>query len=166
MPILALVSEHCEFPDQQVSFYADAAVLRSAHWIGLNQIKPCFPGKNFRPSSLPSGRLAGATYQAVFHVNGETKVLQLQVVVLFQILAAEINFGYKFQTAQCLSFNGQDLRNVRQLAELVRLQNAIPAYPHVTRKYAPNGAEADILLLFVGYHPVLCTSTSCVTLKL
>ena len=43
-----------------------------------------------------------------------------QVVVLFQILAAEINFGYKFQTAQCVSFNGADLRNIRQLAELVR----------------------------------------------
>jgi len=42
------------------------------------------------------------------------------VVVLFQILAAEINFGYKFQTAQCVSFNGADLRNIRQLAELVR----------------------------------------------
>ena len=43
-----------------------------------------------------------------------------QVVVLFQILAAEINFGYRFQTAQCVQFNGQDLRNVRQLAEMVR----------------------------------------------
>lgn len=28
-----------------------------------------------------------------------------QVVVLFQILAAEINFGYKFQTVKCASLS-------------------------------------------------------------
>ncbi|KAK9810951.1 hypothetical protein WJX73_000637 [Symbiochloris irregularis] len=42
-----------------------------------------------------------------------------QVVVLFQILAAEINFGYKFQTVQCLSFNGEDLPHLRSLAQAV-----------------------------------------------
>ncbi|KAL3146345.1 hypothetical protein ABBQ32_003036 [Trebouxia sp. C0010 RCD-2024] len=42
-----------------------------------------------------------------------------QVVVLFQILAAEINFGYKFQTVKCEQFNGQELHNLKQLAEAV-----------------------------------------------
>ena len=42
-----------------------------------------------------------------------------QVVVLFQILAAEINFGYKFQTVQCLSFNGSELPNLKALAQAV-----------------------------------------------
>ena len=57
-----------------------------------------------------------------------------QVVVLFQILAAEINFGYKFQTAQCVSFNSVDLRNIRQLAELVRA--AMIVYVHrCSRRY-------------------------------
>ena len=52
-----------------------------------------------------------------------------QVVVLFQILAAEINFGYKFQTVQCVSFNGAGLRNIRQLAELVRSPSMTRAEP-------------------------------------
>ncbi|DBA92177.1 hypothetical protein WJX77_001540 [Trebouxia sp. C0004] len=42
-----------------------------------------------------------------------------QVIVLFQILAAEINFGYKFQTVKCELFNGQELHNLKQLAEAV-----------------------------------------------
>lgn len=42
-----------------------------------------------------------------------------QVVVLFQILAAEINFGYKFQTIQCMSFNGTDAPNLPALAQQV-----------------------------------------------
>lgn len=43
-----------------------------------------------------------------------------QIVVLFQILAAEINFGYKFQSVRCLAFNGVPLRNLTHLAHLVR----------------------------------------------
>ena len=46
-------------------------------------------------------------------------VLDEQVVVLFQILAAEINFGYRFQTVRCLSLNGQEVCNLRSLATLV-----------------------------------------------
>ncbi|BDA41920.1 Protease Do-like 10, mitochondrial [Coccomyxa sp. Obi] len=42
-----------------------------------------------------------------------------QVVVLFQVLAAEINFGYKFQTVRCQTFNGEEVRNLARLAELV-----------------------------------------------
>lgn len=39
-----------------------------------------------------------------------------QVVILFQVLSAEINFGYKYQTVQCLKFNGEPVRNLRHLA--------------------------------------------------
>ena len=56
-----------------------------------------------------------------------------QVVVLFQILAAEINFGYKFQTVQCLTFNGTELPNLRALAQQVdSCTCALPQPPHRT----------------------------------
>ena len=42
-----------------------------------------------------------------------------QVVVLFQILAAEINFGYRFQTVQCKALNGAEVQNLSQLATQV-----------------------------------------------
>ena len=42
-----------------------------------------------------------------------------QVVVLFQILAAEINFGYRFQTVQCLTFNGAQIQNLSHMATMV-----------------------------------------------
>eukprot|EP00884_Botryococcus_braunii_P011067 jgi/Botrbrau1/19962/Bobra.0059s0078.1 len=42
-----------------------------------------------------------------------------QVVVLFQVLAAELNFGYKFQCIQCMQFNDVDIRNLKHLTELV-----------------------------------------------
>eukprot|EP00891_Asterochloris_glomerata_P000822 jgi/Astpho2/822/e_gw1.00016.51.1_t len=42
-----------------------------------------------------------------------------QVVVLFQILAAEINFGYKFQCVRCEAFNGIELHSLEQLAREV-----------------------------------------------
>lgn len=39
---------------------------------------------------------------------------------MFQILAAEINFGYRsFQTVQTETFNGVKLHNLKQLVELV-----------------------------------------------
>lgn len=42
-----------------------------------------------------------------------------QVVVLFQVLASQVNFGYKFQTVRCEKFNDLELRNLAHLAELV-----------------------------------------------
>ena len=42
-----------------------------------------------------------------------------QVVVLFQILAAEINFGYRFQTVQCMTFNGSKIQNLSHMATMV-----------------------------------------------
>lgn len=42
-----------------------------------------------------------------------------QVVILFQVLAAEINFGYKFQTVRMMEFNGVAVQNLRHVAELV-----------------------------------------------
>jgi hypothetical protein len=43
----------------------------------------------------------------------------VQVVVLSQVLAAEINFGYKFQTIRVMEFNGEVVKNLRHLAEMV-----------------------------------------------
>lgn len=43
-----------------------------------------------------------------------------------QILAAEINFGYKFQSVRCLAFNGTPLRNLAHLARLVRFAQPAP----------------------------------------
>lgn len=43
----------------------------------------------------------------------------LQVVVLVQILASELNFGYNFSTIRCHSFNGNQLHNLQHLAQLV-----------------------------------------------
>ncbi len=43
-----------------------------------------------------------------------------------QILAAEINFGYKFQSVRCLAFNGTPLRNLAHLARLVRSAQPAP----------------------------------------
>mmetsp|Transcript_2030 Transcript_2030/g.5998 ORF Transcript_2030/g.5998 Transcript_2030/m.5998 type:complete len:611 (-) Transcript_2030:181-2013(-) len=42
-----------------------------------------------------------------------------QVVVLFQVLAAEINFGYKFQTIRVEEFNGTPVKNLRHLADML-----------------------------------------------
>ncbi|KAK9868621.1 hypothetical protein WJX84_008840, partial [Apatococcus fuscideae] len=42
-----------------------------------------------------------------------------QVVLLFQVLAAEINFGYRFSNIRCLSVNGTDINNLAELAKLV-----------------------------------------------
>ena len=42
-----------------------------------------------------------------------------QVVVLFQVLSAQLNYGYRLQTVQLKSFNGVEVRNLRHLAELV-----------------------------------------------
>ena len=42
-----------------------------------------------------------------------------QVVVLFQVLSAELNAGFRLQTVVCTHFNGAPLHCLRQLAELV-----------------------------------------------
>eukprot|EP00210_Caulerpa_lentillifera_P005347 g5110.t1 len=42
-----------------------------------------------------------------------------QIVVLVQVLASELNFGYNFSTMRCLNFNGVELRNLKHLAKLV-----------------------------------------------
>ena len=49
-----------------------------------------------------------------------------QVVVLFQILAAEINFGYRFQTVRCETLNGTELKNLTQMATLVDSCQCVP----------------------------------------
>ena len=36
-----------------------------------------------------------------------------------QVLAAEINFGYRFSNIRCLSVNGEDINNLAHLAKLV-----------------------------------------------
>ncbi|EIE25461.1 trypsin-like serine protease [Coccomyxa subellipsoidea C-169] len=61
-----------------------------------------------------------------------------QVVVLFQVLAAEINFGYKFQTVRCESLNGEEVRNLARLAELV---------DSCTDKYMKFGLEGGKLVI-------------------
>ena len=43
----------------------------------------------------------------------------MQVVILFQILAAEMNFGYKFQTVRLERFNDSRICNLKGLAESV-----------------------------------------------
>lgn len=58
-------------------------------------------------------------------------VLDEQVVVLFQILAAEINFGYRFQTVRCESLNGQGVCNLRSLATLVDRCQCAPVSEHL-----------------------------------
>lgn len=50
-----------------------------------------------------------------FRVSG----VGLQVVILFQILAAEMNFGYKFQTVRLEKFNDKSIRNLKHLAKSV-----------------------------------------------
>mmetsp|Transcript_42586 Transcript_42586/g.101114 ORF Transcript_42586/g.101114 Transcript_42586/m.101114 type:complete len:599 (+) Transcript_42586:214-2010(+) len=42
-----------------------------------------------------------------------------QVVVLFQVLSAEINFGYKFQTVRVMEFNREPIRNLHHLADML-----------------------------------------------
>ena len=39
--------------------------------------------------------------------------------LLLQVLAAEINFGYRFSNIRCLSVNGEDINNLAHLAKLV-----------------------------------------------
>ncbi|CAL5219318.1 g1127 [Coccomyxa viridis] len=64
--------------------------------------------------------------------------MEEQVVVLFQVLAAEINFGYKFQTVRCEAFNGQEVRNLATFAELV---------DGCTDKYMKFGLEGGKLVI-------------------
>ena len=42
-----------------------------------------------------------------------------QPVVLFQILSAQINYGYRFQTVRLTKFNDVEIKNLQHLAELV-----------------------------------------------
>ncbi len=36
-----------------------------------------------------------------------------------QVLSADINVGYRLMSVRCMAMNGSELRNVKQLAELV-----------------------------------------------
>lgn len=45
-----------------------------------------------------------------------------QVVLLVQVLAHEINHGYKYAVVPTESFNGTRLKNLRHLAHLVRAE--------------------------------------------
>ena len=40
-------------------------------------------------------------------------------MVLFQILSAQINYGYRFQTVRLTKFNDVEIKNLQHLAELV-----------------------------------------------
>lgn len=78
-------------------------------------------------------------------------VAEEQVVVLFQILAAEINFGYRFQTVQCMSFNGTKIQNLKHMATMV---DSCPCGPLMiqTLLRALHGAHAC--------GPMMCTSAA------
>lgn len=41
------------------------------------------------------------------------------MVILVQVLAHEINHGYKYSVTPALTFNGTELRNLRHLTDLV-----------------------------------------------
>lgn len=45
--------------------------------------------------------------------------LHLTCELALQVLAAEINFGYRFSNIRCLSVNGEAINNLAHLAKLV-----------------------------------------------
>ncbi|KAK9834040.1 hypothetical protein WJX81_005089 [Elliptochloris bilobata] len=71
-------------------------------------LEHAYGGQNWR-------KLAPVTILAV--LNEYMEKPEQQVVVLFQVLAAELNFGYRFQCARCETFNGTELLNLEHLAE-------------------------------------------------
>lgn len=92
----------------------------------------CFPsyfvvaGLVFIPLSLPFLEHA---YGPTWRKSTPVKLLSCihefctfqgeQVVVLFQILSADINYGYKGQSLYVRSFNGEPVRNLKHMAEMV-----------------------------------------------
>eukprot|EP00898_Chlorokybus_atmophyticus_P007875 jgi/Chlat1/8089/Chrsp75S07586 len=85
-----------------------------------------FGGLVFVPLSMPFvehaygnhwRRLCPVSLLALFNDYRETA--HQQIVVLFQVLAHEINFGYKLQTVRVESCNGKDLLNLRHLCDVV-----------------------------------------------
>ncbi|GMH41469.1 hypothetical protein BSKO_09379 [Bryopsis sp. KO-2023] len=108
----------------------------------LGQLKPLVPvlhGMDCTPSYFIVGGLVFVPLSIPFleHAFGSRKWRQCspvpilaqipeyrefhdqQIVVLVQVLASELNFGYNFSTTRCATFNGEDLKNLKHLAELV-----------------------------------------------
>eukprot|EP00803_Ostreobium_quekettii_P002645 evm.model.scf_1356.3 EVM.evm.TU.scf_1356.3 scf_1356:20076-25448(-) len=108
----------------------------------LGQLRPLVPvlhGLDCTPSYFIVGGLVFVPLSIPFleHAYGTRKWRQLspipllgmiteyrsfadeQVVVLVQVLASELNFGYNFSTMHCHSFNGMKLHNLQHLAQLV-----------------------------------------------
>jgi len=121
-------------------------VLRDGHVTELsyelharNPLVPLMHGVDCVPSYMIVGGLVFVPLSVPFleHAYGSrkwwksapTSILNLlqeyrtfpeeQVVVLFQTLAAEINFGYKFQTTRVMKFNGETIKNLCHLAQMV-----------------------------------------------